>query len=147
MQPFSLWFIPERLCKWDCPLCPSPMEHNTQNLSAQVYKPVPVCVFCAGTLLIGAQTWTECSTSIRATGQCSSSGSWTERRTPGTTSPSSPWSSVSAARREADISSSYSFSQIGFLELLPTPECCVLSWKGGVLSTRTVTASSPSISW
>lgn len=63
-----------------------------------------MCVFCAGTLSIDARTWTECSTSMQATGQCSSSGSWTGKRTPGTTSPSSPRSSVSAAGWQADFS-------------------------------------------
>lgn len=98
---------PETLCQCDCTLCLSPWENNTfpLSMSAQVYTPIVVCVFCAGTLLIGAQTWTECSTSMQATGQCSSSGSWTERKTLGTTSPSSPPSSVSAAAGpERDIS-------------------------------------------
>lgn len=73
------------------------LPHRT--MSAQIQRPVPVCVFFADTLLIVARTWTECSTSMPAMGQCSSSGSWTERRTPGTTSLSSPPSSVSAAAR------------------------------------------------
>lgn len=91
-----------------------PGEHDT-SLSLDAVSSV---VFCAGTPLIGARTWTECSTSMQATGQCTSSGSWTEKRTPGTTSPSLPQSSVSAA----DIS-------VQPLLVVDPADCCLLKWK------------------
>lgn len=93
---------------------------TTQRMST-FKKLIPLCVcVCAcfaGTLLIGVQTWTECSTSMQATGQCTPSGSWTEKRTPGTTSPSSPQSSVSAAGRVADFCLFFSVSPLVLLFL------------------------------
>lgn len=110
-------------------------QHTLTQPERTSFKSQSPFVFSAGTLLIGGRTWTEFSTSTRATGRCTSSGSWTGRRTPGTTSPSPPQSSVSAATQEADIPAhfppSYSGDRIRFLELMLKPERCVLKQKKG----------------
>lgn len=130
---------PEKLCKCDCTLYPSTREHGTLPHSQTKFRSLSlyVYVFWAGTLLIGAQTWTGCSTSMQATGQCSSSGSWTEKRAPGTTSPSSPQSSVSEAGREAELFFVLPLPVILLAKLdfwnVYQPLNVVLKWQKGVL--------------
>lgn len=146
MWPFPHWFTPEQLCKCDSTLYSSPGEHNTLPHQPDCTSLEGLCVFCAGTPLIGAPTWTECSTSMQVTGQCLSSGSWTEKSTPGTTFPSSPQSSVS----EANIS-------VNPLPLILPTKLNFLNWyylwmlfdeltKGDFVKHYNQTSSSPIIS-
>lgn len=102
------WILPNQKTPLFLPLRFTPEMFHQCDWTQNAPPPPPVrareftqrflCVFCAGTPSIGAPTWTECSTSMRATGRCTSSESWTARKTRGTTSLSPPQSSVSSAQ-------------------------------------------------
>lgn len=101
------------------------------EISQLHFDPAPSCapwyvVLIVGTPSTGAPTWTESSTCTQETAQSTSWGSWTARRTPGTTSPSSPLSSVSshsAATAGDGCLSEWNQQQLQLFSAPPSPLC------------------------